>query len=80
MKYHTLKWFINRIGKRIYRRPQSCSCKECQSNYVDITDMSKHGCRKKFHAQYIYDCQNCLQIEYFNSEKELNQAIERNRK
>ncbi len=75
MKYHTLQWFINRIGKRIYRNPLPCKCKECQRNYVDIVDMSKHNCRREFHAQYVYDSQNCLQIEYFNSEKELNQVL-----
>jgi len=80
IKHHNLKWFTNRIGKRIYRRPLSCKCKECQRNYVDIADMTKHGTRREFHAQYIYDSQNCLRIEYFNSEKELNEAVYRDKK
>lgn len=29
MKYHTLKWFTNRIGQTIYRGKTSCPCGTC---------------------------------------------------
>jgi hypothetical protein len=72
MKHHTLQWFIDRIGKRTYRQPsKTCDCKECQRGYVDIWDGNDMvtgdiTCRRDFHAQYIYDCQNELGIEYFD--------------
>ena len=65
-KQHDLQWFLDRIGKRIYRRPL-CPCKECQQTYVDILDGIKDGMqkfRREFHARYLYDCQNDMQIEY----------------
>lgn len=57
-KYHSLQWFLDRIGKRIYRYPLSCHCKFCKRNYVNIGD-----CR---HARYLYDCQNEMEVEYFD--------------
>ena len=64
--YHrTLKWFINRIGKRIYRKPLKCSCKDCQKTYVDIwngaTEVSYD-----FHANYLFMCHNSLGIKYYD--------------
>lgn len=70
--WRNLQWFIDRIGKRIYRKPiESCSCSECQRNYVDIWDgipktEKSIGCHREFHARYLYDCQNDMQIEYFD--------------
>jgi hypothetical protein len=58
---HPLKWFINRIGKRIYRKPLDCSCKDCQKNYVDIVSCGITG---QTHANYLYDCQNEMNIHY----------------
>lgn len=65
---HDLQWFIDRIGKRIYRKPLNCSCKGCQKNYVDI---SKLGITGQTHAHYLYDCQNELGIKYYDKEQEI---------
>lgn len=50
---HILKWFKNRIGKRIYRDDDGCNCETCK-------DVVKTGLtiRDEQHAQYIYDIQN----------------------
>jgi len=57
---HTKKWFLNRIGKTIYRKPLSCSCKGCQKTDVQITN--------KQHAIYIYDCHNEMGIKYYDKQ------------
>ena len=69
---HRLQWFIDRIGKRIYRKPiMSCDCNVCQKDYVDIwdgkpTNSKQVECRRGFHARYLYLCQNELGIEYYD--------------
>ena len=71
MKRHSKQWFIDRIGKRIYREPiDSCKCVHCQKhNSFIIDDGMKDGkreLRREFHASYLFDCQNDLQIDYFD--------------
>lgn len=57
---HTLRWFEERVGKRVYRKGGTCCCHHCL-NALDkgfiITD-------KNTHADYIYTCQNELDLEY----------------
>lgn len=53
---HTLKWFINRVGKTIYRKKLSCPCSSCQKTEGKVCN--------KAHAEYIFLCQNELGIEY----------------
>ncbi len=67
----SLQWFIDRIGKRIYRAPIKCcaECKSCAQSFVDIWDGTKKGkqeLRRDFHASYLYDCHIGLEIEYFD--------------
>jgi len=57
---HTLKWFLDRQGKRIYRKKLSCPCKDCQKEYVDIAD----GQLGITHANYIKTCQDEMGIRY----------------
>lgn len=49
----TLEWFKERIGKRIYRDPDSCECATCkevvENGLVIINEQ---------HANYVYDTQN----------------------
>lgn len=50
----TINWFYKRIGKRIYRRKNTCPCKSCldtMENGVLIID--------KEHAEYLHmvDCE-----------------------
>jgi len=59
---HTEKWFINRIGKRIYRKPTSCSCESCMKvaeKGVVIIDWQ--------HAVYMHTCHNEEGIKYFDN-------------
>jgi hypothetical protein len=71
---HNLQWFLDRVGKRIYRKKLKCPCKECQKTYLDIaSDINGLG---RTHANYLYDCQNELGIEYFDEPvKTLSQKI-----
>jgi len=56
---HTLKWFTNRIGKRIHRNPVSCPCTTC-------TDITLKGLvvKNKEHAEYLAMVQYDLDIDY----------------
>ena len=56
---HDKQWFIDRIGKRIYRKNNICNCRICVNVHEEgliITD--------KQHAIYLYDCQE-LDLIYF---------------
>ena len=61
MKYHTLKWFKNRIKKTIYRDKLSCPCDMCQNEEVFIKNEDA--------AYNIFMHQNDLDIEYFDTQK-----------
>jgi hypothetical protein len=53
MKPHSLKWFLNRIGKRIYRGDVSCPCHTCKNgteNGVIVGDEQ--------HAYYLFLVEN----------------------
>jgi hypothetical protein len=55
---HNLKWFIDRIGKRVYR-DHSCPCDACQrveKEGIVIIDME--------HAQYMNMISGDIGIEY----------------
>lgn len=52
------QWFLDRIGKTIYRDPNNCSCHICKDrniNGVTITD--------RLHALYLYDIQYDYEAE-----------------
>lgn len=57
---HEMKWFIDHIGKRIHRDKGTCDCGSC-------SDTKKHGLivGDKFHAEYLYDVQCEMDIEYY---------------
>ena len=52
-KYHRQDWFINRIGKRIYRHTKKKCCMVCDTVY-------EYGLiiYSRFHAEWLYVCQN----------------------
>ena len=56
---HTLRWFKNHIGKRIYRDAVSCQCQTC-------TKVTKEGLivRDDGHAEYLYNVQYELDVDY----------------
>lgn len=61
MQTHDLKWFQDRVGKRIFRTESTCQCEVCKKVYeVGLTVVDK------LHAQYLYDCQNSLGLFYFD--------------
>ena len=53
MKPKNLKWFTSRVGKRIFRDADDCTCSTCK-------EIVKKGLviRDKDHARYMYDIQN----------------------
>jgi hypothetical protein len=56
---HDQKWFIDRIGKRIYRKNNICNCAVCLNVHevgLIIAD--------EMHAIYLYDCQELDLIYY----------------
>jgi len=57
---HDKQWFIDRIGKRIYRKNNVCNCRICVNVHEEgliITD--------KQHAIFLYDCQE-LDLFYYD--------------
>lgn len=65
------EWFVNRIGKRIYRNKNACECKACQA-------INKNGLivANKLHAQYLYDIEQDFNAEgilvrYFDTPDEV---------
>lgn len=56
---HKLVWFTNRIGKKVYRDKNRCSCDTCKKvfeNGLKILD--------KQHAEYLSMVQYELDINY----------------
>lgn len=67
-----LQWFLNRIGKRIYRTSNGCSCGTCQGileNGIIVGD--------EFHAAYLHDWEGyksedgSIHIRYVDTKEEL---------
>lgn len=59
MKHQPESWFIERIGKTIFCDATTCPCLTCKQgieNGIEIHD--------KMHANYLYLCQNEMDIEY----------------
>jgi len=56
---HEHQWFIDRIGKTIYRNKVKCDCESCKKG-------TEHGIviSDKTHADYLFDVQNELGIKY----------------
>jgi len=60
---HNQEWFISRVGKKVFRTEASCQCDVCK-------EVGKFGLIivDEFHAKYLYDCQNELNLYYFEEE------------
>jgi len=72
------QWFVDRIGKRVYRKPLTCKCNSCQKCYVDIWDGKQNGeqnCSREQHADYLFLCHNEMGIKYFDTMEEAKNAI-----
>jgi hypothetical protein len=65
------QWFLDRIGKIVYRNRNGCSCEICEKNYQDglyLTD--------KLHAQYLYEIEVSFHsdecpLRYFDTKEEV---------
>lgn len=58
LKTKSKQWFLDRIGKRIYRDEGDCECVHCkdiEENGFIISDAN--------HALYVYDAQNDMASE-----------------
>ena len=59
---HDKQWFIDRIGKRIYRKNNICNCDICLNIHLEgliVID--------EMHAIYLYDFQE-LDLIYYDKE------------
>lgn len=52
------QWFIDRIGKTIYRSENGCSCETCKKVHSKGLVI-----RDKLHASYLYDIQHEYEID-----------------
>jgi|GEM_PF-3102140 len=59
------QWFIDRIGQRVYRTRGTCLCSTCK-------DVAENGLviADKTHACYLFDCENELGVNYFDTKEE----------
>ena len=46
------EWFKERIGKRVYRNKNGCSCKPCAKVYVNGLVIAD-----SMHGSYMHDCE-----------------------
>jgi hypothetical protein len=66
MKHHTLIWFVDRIGKRIYRLTQHTCCNICDEAYRN--GLIIHD---RQHAEYLY-LNQCEAEAMYGDEKEVS--------
>lgn len=64
------QWFIDRIGKRIFRNKTSCKCEVCNNGYTDGVFISD-----EMHAEYLFSVEAEFNIEktklkYFDTKEE----------
>jgi hypothetical protein len=60
---HDKQWFIDRIGKRIYREKNICDCSVCRKVHEKGLIIADEK-----HAIYLYDCQEMDLIYYDKKE------------
>ena len=76
---HTLKWFRNRRGKTIYRRPIKTEkggkcCDRCEQIEVKVSPPKKD---MPDHAQYLFDCERELGIKYFDRPVDMGSPVDK---
>ncbi len=65
------QWFIDRIGKIVFRNKTTCKCETCKNVYEQ--GLIIHD---KTHATYLYDMEGCYNYEgyplkYFDTKEEM---------
>ena len=68
-----LKWFIDRIGKRVYRNAVLCGCVSCKSVHAKGLIIGD-----KMHAYYLCDMEGAyafdnIALKYFDTQKEADE-------
>ncbi len=58
---HDKQWYIDRIGKRVFRLKSDCDCLVCRK--VEEVGLIISD---KLHALYLFDGQNELGLKYFD--------------
>lgn len=56
---HKLKWFENRVGKRIYRDKNNCTCSDCKKGFEEGIVVGD-----KYHAYYLEMVQYDMEYNY----------------
>lgn len=59
------QWFLDRLGKRVFRNHNSCDCGVCGK----VGDMGII-INNKLHAYYLQDCELELEVMYFDTKEE----------
>jgi hypothetical protein len=62
---HDKQWFIDRIGKRVYRDKNPCDCEICMNVFEKGVIIEN-----EMHATYLYDAQH--ELQYIYSDKKLD--------
>lgn len=70
-----LQWFISRIGHRIYRNDDGCSCNVCK-HIVEYGLVIKD----RLQAEYCYDCEcdfnaDGTPLRYFDTKEEVSEWL-----
>lgn len=60
----TYQWFIDRIGKRVYRKGGNCKCEHCKKVLREGLIISPLIGSRATHADYLYSCQNEMRLTY----------------
>jgi len=55
-----LQWFLDRIGKTVYRNKNSCDCKTCEDVYVNGLLI-----KDELQANYVWDMEGLSNYEDF---------------
>lgn len=69
MKPHTLKWFLKRKGKRIYRGDVSCPCHTCKQGTQEGIVVGN-----TLHAQYLFMVENDPGMGIIYSDEKCNET------
>jgi hypothetical protein len=66
MEKNNLQWFKDRVGKKVYRTKSTCNCMVCYDVFMNGLVIAD-----EFHANYLFDCQNELDLYYFDEKPNL---------
>lgn len=67
------QWFLDRIGKRVFRNRGTCTCEDCKK-------VERYGLviKDRIHAIYLNDMESCAMadgtyLHYFDTKKDVKQ-------